>query len=98
MISEQSLRRPRSGICAALYFFFLAISPAQASLLVTNATLLTMKPGETEPIVGYMLVDDAGRIAALGSGAPPAGTSATMVLDAAKRIIIPVFISAHSHA
>jgi hypothetical protein len=35
---------------------------ARASLLVTNATFLTMKPGETAPVVGYMLVDDNGKI------------------------------------
>ena len=70
---------------------------ARASLLVTNATFLTMKPGETQPVVGYMLVGDDGRIAALAAGAPPAGMSATTTVDATKKIIIPGFISAHSH-
>ena len=35
---------------------------------VTNATFLTMKPGENAPVVGYMLVDDNGIIAAIGAG------------------------------
>jgi cytosine/adenosine deaminase-related metal-dependent hydrolase len=70
---------------------------ARASLLVANATFLTMKPGETAPVVGYMLVADDGRIAALAPGAPPVGMSATATLDATNKIIIPGFISAHSH-
>jgi 5-methylthioadenosine/S-adenosylhomocysteine deaminase len=68
------------------------------SLLVTNATFLTMKPGENAPVVGYMLVDDNGIIAAIGAGAPPAGTRATATFDASGKIIIPGFVSAHSHA
>lgn len=70
---------------------------AHASLLVTNATFLTMKPGEMKPVVGYMLVDDDGKIAALAAGAPPAGTTATATVDGTGRIIVPGFISAHSH-
>jgi cytosine/adenosine deaminase-related metal-dependent hydrolase len=70
---------------------------ARASLLVTNATFLTMRSGESGPIVGYMLVGDDGRIAALAAGAPPAAMTATTTLDATNKIIIPGFISAHSH-
>ena len=70
---------------------------ANASLLVTNATIVTMKPGETKPVVGYMLVGDDGRIAALATGFPPAGMRATATLDATNKIIVPGFISAHSH-
>jgi cytosine/adenosine deaminase-related metal-dependent hydrolase len=68
-----------------------------ASLLVTNATFLTMKGGEDTPIVGYMLVDDQGRIAALAAGAPPAGVAATTTVDATGKIVMPGFVSAHSH-
>ena len=39
-----------------------AAPPARAGLLVTNATFLTMKPGETTPVLGYMLVGDDGRV------------------------------------
>lgn len=71
--------------------------PATASLLVKNATMLTMKAGKSEPVVGYMLVGDDGRIAALAAGTPPAEMSATAALDATGKIIIPGLISAHSH-
>ena len=37
-------------------------SPAAASLLVINGTFLTMRPGETAPFVGYMLVGDDGKV------------------------------------
>jgi cytosine/adenosine deaminase-related metal-dependent hydrolase len=66
--------------------------------LVTNATFLTTKAGETQPFVGYMLVDDSGKIAAIAAGAPPAEMSATQTLDATGKILVPGFISAHSHA
>lgn len=72
-------------------------SASSASLLVTNATFLTMKPGETKAVVGYMLVGDDGKIAALEAGVPPAGTTATETIDGTGRIIVPGFISAHSH-
>jgi len=71
--------------------------PVDASLLITNATFLTMKPGESRPVVGYMLVGDDGRIAALAAGSPPAGMTATTTLDGTGKIVIPGFISAHSH-
>lgn len=70
---------------------------AHASLLVTNATFLTMKDGETAPVLGYMLVDDSSKIAALAAGAPPAGTTATTMIDGTGKIIMPGFVSAHSH-
>jgi 5-methylthioadenosine/S-adenosylhomocysteine deaminase len=73
-------------------------SAAAASLLVVNGTFLTMKPGEAAPFVGYMLVGDDGKISAIASGAPPSGVAATSTLDAKNKIIIPGFVSAHSHA
>jgi hypothetical protein len=53
------LLAPVALVAAAICF----VPLARASLLVTNATFLTMKPGETAPVVGYMLVGDDGRIA-----------------------------------
>jgi hypothetical protein len=80
----------------AFYFAVLLVAaifcmpPARASLLVTNATFLTMKPGEDAPVVvGYMLVDDNGKIVAIAPGAPPAETTATTTLDATNKIIMP---------
>jgi 5-methylthioadenosine/S-adenosylhomocysteine deaminase len=69
----------------------------RADLLLTNATFITMKPGEVDPFVGYMLVGGNGRIAALAAGPPPAGTKSATTLDATGKIVIPGFVSAHSH-
>ena len=66
-------------------------------LLVENAQLLTMARSMAEPFIGYLLVGADGRIAALGAGAPPEGTTARRLLDAAGAIVAPGFISAHSH-
>jgi 5-methylthioadenosine/S-adenosylhomocysteine deaminase len=70
--------------------------PASADLLVTNATFLTMKPGETEPFVGHMVVN-GGKVAAIAAGSPVSGVTATATLDAANKIVIPGIVSAHSH-
>lgn len=66
-------------------------------LLVKNATLITMAPGEQEPFSGYLVVGDDGRIKKVGRGAAPDELKADRVLDAAGKIVAPGFISAHSH-
>jgi 5-methylthioadenosine/S-adenosylhomocysteine deaminase len=70
---------------------------AANKLLIINGTELTMKPGETEPFVGYVLVGEDGKIKAIGKGKPPAGTTARTTYDAKGRFVLPGFISAHSH-
>jgi 5-methylthioadenosine/S-adenosylhomocysteine deaminase len=68
-----------------------------AKLLVKNAFILTMAKGQREPVKGYLLVGEDGRLLAVAAGDPPAGTQAKDVLDAGGHWIIPGFISAHSH-
>ena len=81
----------------------LAVSllPARAfaidKLLIVNGTDLTMKAGQTEPFVGYILVGNDGKIKAIGKGNPPAGTAAQTTYDAKGKFVLPGFISAHSH-
>lgn len=70
---------------------------APAKLLVKNATILTVKPGNEAPFVGYLAIDTGGKISAIGEGAPPADLVASETLDGTDRIVIPGFISAHSH-
>src|ERR1700674_5709833 len=69
----------------------------QAKLLITNALLLTMVPGQEKPFTGYIVVGNDETITAIGTGSPPSGLSATTTYDAAGKWIIPGFISAHSH-
>jgi cytosine/adenosine deaminase-related metal-dependent hydrolase len=66
-------------------------------LLIINGTELTMKPGQTEPFVGYILVGADGKIKDIGKGNPPPGTRAQTTYDAKGKFILPGFISAHSH-
>lgn len=86
----------------ALFFAtLLALFPSPAAavdkLLIVNGTNLTMKPGQTEPFTGYILVGNDGKIKAVGKGAPPAGMHAQTTYDAKGKFVIPGFISAHSH-
>jgi 5-methylthioadenosine/S-adenosylhomocysteine deaminase len=68
-----------------------------AKLVVKNAFILTMAKGQREPVKGYLLVSEDGRLLTVAAGDPPAGTQAKDVLDAGGHWIIPGFISAHSH-
>ncbi|HRE80045.1 MAG TPA: amidohydrolase family protein [Opitutaceae bacterium] len=89
--------------CRTLLVAFLSlcaissVAAATAKILVTGATILTVKPGAEEPFVGYIAIGDDGKIAAIGAGAPPAGLAAQQTVDGTGKIIIPGFISAHSH-
>ena len=66
-------------------------------LLVQNAVLLTCDPARPDPFRGWFTVDDAGRLAAVEPGDPPAGTDADEVLDVDGALVGPGFVSAHSH-
>lgn len=69
------------------------------SLLLTSARLITIPAGTDDPGYidgGWLLVED-GRIAALGPGDPPHGTTADETLDAGGAFVAPGFVSSHSH-
>ncbi|MEM0955151.1 MAG: amidohydrolase family protein [Pseudomonadota bacterium] len=74
-----------------------ATAQAAPKLLVKNAMLITMEPGQEASFMGYFTVGEDGRIEELHQGKAPAALKATKVLDAGGRIIAPGFISAHSH-
>lgn len=70
------------------------------SLLVINARLITVPAGSHDPGYiehGYLLVGEGGRIASVGAGDPPAGTTADETLDVAGAFVAPGFVSSHSH-
>jgi len=69
----------------------------QAKLVITNALLFTMVPGQETPLLGYIVVGKNEAIDDIGSGSPPPGVSAAATYDAAGKWIVPGFISAHSH-
>src|ERR1700722_12982633 len=70
---------------------------APAKLLVKHAFILTMANGQREPVKGYLLVGEDGRILAVAAGDPPVGQQARDIVDAGGHWGIPGFISAHSH-
>jgi 5-methylthioadenosine/S-adenosylhomocysteine deaminase len=93
-------RNPLRACLVALAACGLILAPAAAApakLLVKGGTFLTMKPGEEDPFVGYMVIGADGKIAEVGKGEPPVALEAAETLDVAGKIIIPGFISAHSH-
>ena len=85
--------------CALLLAVALTASTAGAAnrLLVRDATLITMAPGTSAAFTGYLVVGADGKIVAVGAGEPPASAAADEVIEAAGKIVIPGFISAHSH-
>jgi cytosine/adenosine deaminase-related metal-dependent hydrolase len=69
----------------------------QAKLIITNALLMTMVPGQEKPFLGYIVVGNDEAIAAIGAGSPSSGISASTTYNAGGKWVIPGFISAHSH-
>lgn len=74
-----------------------AIGRAENKLLIINGTQLTMKKGQAQPFIGYVLIGSNGKIKAIGKGHPSAKIKAHSVYDAKGKFVIPGFISAHSH-
>lgn len=68
-----------------------------AMLVVKNAFILTMANNQREPIKGYLVVGEDGRLLTIAAGDPPADLRTSQTYDANGHWIIPGFISAHSH-
>jgi cytosine/adenosine deaminase-related metal-dependent hydrolase len=90
-------RRRVLGVVSLALLFPAIRAFAVDKLLIVNGTELTMKPGQTEPFVGYILVGADGKIKDVGKGNPPPGTHAQTTYDAKGKFVLPGFISAHSH-
>ncbi|MBE2215984.1 MAG: amidohydrolase family protein [Opitutaceae bacterium] len=87
----------RLSTVAAACSILATLAPAAPRLLVMNGLFATMSESRPDPFLGHMLVDEKGVIVSIGEGAPPAAMKADQTLDAAGRIIMPGFISGHSH-
>ena len=70
--------------------------PGDLKLIVRDAVLLTLAPGQ-EPFRGWLAVGVDGRIAAVGEGSPPAVADRACVVDVGGAFVAPGFVSAHSH-
>jgi 5-methylthioadenosine/S-adenosylhomocysteine deaminase len=85
------------AVAGAALVFAQAPAPAPAKLVVKNAFILTMAAGQREPVKGYLVVGEDGRLLTIAAGDPPPGLQAAQSLDAGGHWVIPGFISAHSH-
>jgi 5-methylthioadenosine/S-adenosylhomocysteine deaminase len=70
---------------------------ANPKLVIRNARIMTMANNQREPINGYLSIAPDGTILAVAAGEPPASLHADKIIDAHGDIMIPGFISAHSH-
>ena len=89
----------RTSAPTLLAVALVATAPARAEnkLLVTNATIITFEDDQPAPFIGYLLVGENGRIAAVAAGAVPEGVSALTTYDAGGKVVMPGFLSGHSH-
>jgi len=71
----------------------------QAGTLFQNATIVTLAPEEVNASRAWMLVNDSGYIESIGQGDAPEAIRKTtdISIDLAGRIIMPGFVSGHSH-
>jgi 5-methylthioadenosine/S-adenosylhomocysteine deaminase len=65
--------------------------------IVRNAVILTLAPGQDEPVRGWLGVAADGTIDRVAVGEIPAGLTADHVVDANGGFVAPGFVSAHSH-
>ena len=84
-------------VSIATLLFLASVQQAESALLIKGATIAPLAPGNDDFFVGYLAVDDAGRIVAVAPGEPPATLADATVVDATGKIIIPGFITGHNH-
>jgi cytosine/adenosine deaminase-related metal-dependent hydrolase len=96
------MRRTFSCICrllfsASILFALSAHAQQPAKLVVKNAHLFTMAPGQKDVFTGYLVIDEDGKLITVAAGEPPASLKAKQTWDAEGHWILPGFLSAHSH-
>jgi 5-methylthioadenosine/S-adenosylhomocysteine deaminase len=89
-------------LLALLGFGSLAIAQSKppaiaAKLVIKDAVILTMATGQRDPVNGYLVVGQDGRLLTVAAGDPPAGFESTPTWNAGGHWVLPGFISAHSH-
>ena len=96
-MSNSFLRKSiSSGLCLIAVLFQLPVSAQDdVKLVVTEALIVPLDWSEETPRLGYMVVGSDGRIQAMGSGEPP--PSSAPVLKVGGKVVMPGFLSGHSH-
>ena len=62
-----------AALASASLLFGASNGSAPAKLVVKNAFILTMAPNQREPVKGYLVVGEDGRLLTVAAGDPPAG-------------------------
>lgn len=95
------IRHSSSYIILFLGFFVtlvaLSASGNEPKLLIENATIIPVDGSGQYYESGYLLIDADGKIAAIGSGEAPESMTAERQVDASGKIVMPGFLSGHSH-
>ena len=73
------------ALAGATLIFAQAPAPTPAKLVVKNAFILTMAPGQREPVKGYLVVGEDGRLLTVAGGDPPPGLQAAQSLEHGER-------------
>lgn len=83
---------------AALWFAAgWSMAVAAPRLIVHNAMVVTMERATPDPFRGYVIIGQDGKIAQLGAGDTDLSQPADHVIDAKGAVVMPGFVSAHSH-
>lgn len=87
----------RMLLATFVFVFAVTLHAATTKLVVTNATIITLEKDQPEPFKGYLVIDSDGRISAIAPGAPGSEFSSAKIYDAGGKIVMPGFLSGHSH-
>ena len=90
------LNRKTYLYCLSALLLFALHSVCHALTLVEGATILTMAEADKDAFIGYLLIDDEGQIRQVAEGTYEGSTVDTKI-NASGKIIIPGFVSGHSH-
>ena len=74
-----------------------ALGAEPAALLVKDAWIVSLDPTTPEPFHGYLAVGTNHRLLCVAPGEPPSDLTAKEVLDLHGKVIMPGFVSGHSH-
>jgi cytosine/adenosine deaminase-related metal-dependent hydrolase len=92
------IRHHLTLLCGFFFSFVtLTASESEPKLLIENATIIPVDGSGRYYESGYLLIDAEGKIAAIAAGEAPEEMTALKRIDAKGKIVMPGFLSGHSH-
>jgi cytosine/adenosine deaminase-related metal-dependent hydrolase len=85
------------AVCSLAHFSVLFANESKAKLIVENATIIPVDGTGEYLTIGYLVVGSTGKLLEIGSGEVPDDYEALKRIDARGKIIMPGFLSGHSH-